>query len=354
MRYSAQTQVIRLNPDAPDKKIIERAAAIIQRGGLVAFPTETVYGLGANALDANAVAHIFSAKSRPASDPVIVHIYDWQQIEAVALHVPAAASTLAAAFWPGPLTLVLHRHPTMPANISAGRGTIAVRMPAHPVALALLKAAHVPIAAPSANLFSRPSATSAQHVLEDLNGHVDMILDAGPTRIGVESTVLDLTTPVPVVLRPGGITLESLRALIPNVQLEEKHLKPDDEAGASPGMLIKHYSPRAEMLVFSGAPDAVLSEIRARTQSYANQGRRAGILVSDEAAACLGDVPAQVCPLGRTLEEISHNLFEKMRQLDAAGVEIILAQAPERAGLGTAIWDRLMRAAEGNVIEVDA
>src|SRR5262245_22416754 len=198
------TKIIIVNPVAPEPAVIQQAASVIRAGGLVAFPTETVYGLGANALDATAVARIFAAKGRPASDPLIVHIAAFAQLDDIAEQIPPLARELAAAFWPGPLTLVLRRRSIVPANVSAGRETVAVRMPAHPVALALCGAAGVPIAAPSANLFTRTSPTEAEHVLEDLAGRIDLLLDGGPTPIGLESTVLDLTQSPPALLRPGG------------------------------------------------------------------------------------------------------------------------------------------------------
>lgn len=353
MRYTAQTQRVKLDGTTPDAALIAQAAQVIRRGGLVAFPTETVYGLGANALDAAAVERIFSAKNRPASDPVIVHIHELGQLAEITVAVPPAVQTLAAAFWPGPLTLVLQRHASIPANVAAGGATVAVRMPQHPVALALLKAAQVPIAAPSANLFSRPSATSAQHVLDDLDGHVDLILDAGPTRIGVESTVLDLTSAVPQVLRPGGVALEDLRNHLPNIEVQARYLTLNDTAGTSPGMLIKHYSPRAQVIVLSGSKDAMVQEIHARTMAHIAQNEKVGIMLPAELYTRCADLPAERINLGDSADEISHNLFQRMRELDALGVDVILTSAPEQHGLGTAIWDRLLRAAEGHIVYLD-
>ncbi len=203
MPYFANTRLLAVDPALPDAAIMRQAADVLRAGGLVAFPTETVYGLGANATDAEAVSRIFSAKQRPASDPLIVHIASPEQLDQVTRFIPDLARTLAARFWPGALTLVLQRGAAVPSNVSAGRTTVAVRMPNHPIARALIQTADLPVAAPSANTFSRPSATSAQHVLDDLNGRVDIILDGGTTPIGVESTVLDLTVDPPVILRPG-------------------------------------------------------------------------------------------------------------------------------------------------------
>jgi L-threonylcarbamoyladenylate synthase len=324
---------------------------VIKAGGLVAFPTETVYGLGANALDAAAVDHIFSAKGRPASDPIIVHVHDQNQLHQVARAIPDLAFELAGRFWPGPLTLVLWRHPDLPANISAGRDTVAVRMPSHPVALALLQMAGVPIAAPSANRFSRPSATSAQHVAEDLIGHVDIILDGGPASIGLESTILDLTKSSPEVLRPGGISLEALQALIPRIHFLPKHLQADDPGIAAPGMLIKHYSPRAELRLFDGSLASVLRAMQSNARELLASGKHVGVLTLDSERYYFDGIPVEIFLLGADLESISHSLFEGMRELDRAGVDVILVRNVEHSGLGLALRDRLLRAAEGRVIE---
>ena len=342
-----------IDPLTPAPHTIALAAATLRRGGLVAFPTETVYGLGANALDAAAVARIFHAKGRPANDPLIVHIATIEQLDQVAADVPALARTLAAAFWPGPLTLVLRRQPIVPASVSAGRASLAVRMPAHAVARALCAAAGVPIAAPSANMFTRPSPTQATHVLEDLDGRIDLLLDGGPTPIGLESTVLDLTQPQPQLLRPGGVPIEALRHFMPELTFEQRYVDVQDAAPASPGMLLKHYSPRAELQLFAGAPEHALAGMRVAAQAAQAAGRRVGILAPDEDAARLADLGAQVVSLGprADLAQIGRLIFAGMRQLDRQGVELILARGVERSGLGLAIWDRLVRAAEGRVID---
>ncbi|MBZ0290333.1 MAG: threonylcarbamoyl-AMP synthase, partial [Anaerolineae bacterium] len=322
-------------------------------GGLVAFPTETVYGLGANATDAHAVSRIFEAKGRPASDPVIVHLYDLAQLEQVAVDIPALAYDLARRFWPGPLTFILRRGEAIPPNVSAGLDTVAVRMPNHTIPLALFRAADLPVAAPSANRFARPSATTAAHVLEDLGGRVDVILDGGSAQIGLESTIVDLTKEIPVVLRPGGITLETLRTAIPDVQLVSRHLRADDQGIEAPGMLLKHYSPRAELLLFNGAFDRVMTRMQAEARERTGAGQRVGILVSDEEAVYFAQIPAVVFQLGPhdDLKQIGSNLFKGFRSLDAQGVDVILVRTVEPSGLGIAIADRLLRAAEGRVIE---
>lgn len=347
---AVETRIFSMQIDALDAKAIETAADVLRKGGLVAFPTETVYGLGANALDASAVDGIFTAKGRPASDPVIVHLYELAQLETVTIDIPSLAYDLAERFWPGPLTLVLRRGAAVPPNISAGMATVAVRMPNHPIPLALFRAADLPVAAPSANRFARPSATTAAHVMEDLAGRVDVVLDGGAAVIGVESTILDLTQATPVVLRPGGIPLESLRSVLPDVGFVSKHLRPEDEGIQAPGMLYKHYSPKAELLLFAGAEANVISAMQARARELVAQGKSIGILTPNAEAAFFADIPAKIFLLGADLDEISHNLFEGMRELDRAGVEVILVRSYEQSGLGLALWDRLLRAAEGHVI----
>jgi L-threonylcarbamoyladenylate synthase len=353
MSYHAETLVLPVSLQALDERIISRAANVLRHGGLVAFPTETVYGLGANALDSVAVSHIFEAKGRPASDPLIVHVASTSQLTEVALDIPPLAWQLVAAFWPGPLTLVLRRGYDVPPNVSAGANTVAVRMPRHPVASALITAAQIPVAAPSANLFARPSPTTAQHVLEDLNGRVDLILDGGPTSIGIESTVLDLTGETPRVLRPGGIPLEQLQAVLPSVTYTSQYLA-EQETAAGPGMLLKHYSPRAEMVLFDGPPAATLAALRTQAEAALAAGRRVGAMVVDDDLPALHDLPIEFAPLGQTSDAAAaaQRLFAALRSLDARGVDVIFARSLPRTGLGLAVWDRLVRAAEGRIISV--
>lgn len=350
--FDLTTRVLQVSPDAPQPEPILEAAQVLRAGGLVAFPTETVYGLGANALDAQAVDSIFAAKGRPASDPIIVHLYDIAQLTTVAQDIPDFAYEVARQFWPGPLTLILQRHPNVPANVSAGMSTVAVRMPSHPVAVALLRAADLPVAAPSANRFARPSATFADHVREDLDGRIDVILDGGAAVIGVESTILDLTKTQPVVLRPGGVPLETLQSLIPNLQLISKHLHEDDQGIEAPGMLYKHYSPRAELRLFNGTEANLIPAMRQDALNQIAQGKKVGMLLPSNEQSLVDDLAVEVVNLGATESEISHSLFNAMRLLDQAAVDVILVHGFSRTGLGLALWDRLLRAAEGHVIEV--
>ena len=357
MTYSAETHRLTVNPLQPEAEIIQQAATIIQAGGLVAFPTETVYGLGANALDSAAIQRIYSAKGRPANNPLIVHTATWSQLETVAVNIPPFAYVLADEFWPGALTLVLERHPQIPDDVSLGRKTVAVRMPSHLVAQALLQAAELPIVAPSANRFTRPSGTTAQHVYDDLAGHVDLILDAGPTPIGLESTVLDLTVTPPIVLRPGGITLDALRTVLPDIQQRDHRINIDDESAqlASPGMLIKHYSPNATVRLFDGPFEAVTDQMRAVAHDEINAGNRVGILTTDGERSLFSDLDLVMVSLGSQtdLEQIARNLFATLRELDAQQVDVILVRQFAAEGLGISIADRLVRAAEGQIILVE-
>jgi L-threonylcarbamoyladenylate synthase len=352
--YSAKTRILRVDPQHPEEANIQIAAQTIRAGGLVAFPTETVYGLGANALDAQALDRIYLAKDRPSSDPIIAHIATLAQLHSLAIDVPEQlVALLAEHFWPGALTLVLKRAPHVPANIATGLNTIAVRMPAHPVARALILASGVPIAAPSANTFTRPSATTAHHVLEDLLDRVDILLDGGETNIGLESTVLDLTNPqTPIILRPGGVLLDDLRRILPTVQLAPRYLT-TDEATSSPGQLLKHYSPRAKIKLFTGPLYSVLLAMKEMAQSHQKRGEKVGLLIATEDCHHLAEYGI-IHALGKRddLKAISHNLFAGMRQLDSQKVDVILTRDFGRTGLGAALWDRLLRASEGRVIDV--
>ncbi|MCS7221363.1 MAG: L-threonylcarbamoyladenylate synthase [Anaerolineae bacterium] len=344
-----QTEVVFVRLSDPDPEILARAAAIIRAGRLVAFPTETVYGLGADALNEAAVARIFAAKGRPAYDPLIVHIADLEDLSRVVSEVPDMARRLAKRFWPGPLTLVLPRADLVPTLVTAGRDTVAVRCPSHPVALALIQASRTPIAAPSANRFGRTSPTTAQHVLDDLGGRVELILDAGPTPIGVESTVLDLTQAIPTILRPGGVPREALEEEIGSVAILEQAPTPTAEMGMpSPGLLARHYAPRAKLYLFLGAPDAVLRAMRQEAQAHLSAHRRVGILVADEDAAAFADldVIGETVGPAEDLNMVARRLFGALRALDAQGVDVILARDFSVQGLGLAVRDRLRRAAD--------
>ncbi len=350
------TQIFTLTPHAPEADLIEQAGQLLRAGGLVAFPTETVYGLGANALDPQAVARIFAAKGRPANDPLIVHLASFEQIETVGRQIPLIAVDLARRFWPGPLTLVIRKKPKIPDNVTAGQETVAVRVPAHPVALALLRAAQVPVAAPSANLFGHTSPTTARHVLDDLGGRIDLILDGGPTPIGLESTVLDITASPPRLLRPGGVPPEELRRLLPDLVLHTVYAAEASAQGLrSPGSLLKHYAPRARLTLLEGSREACLERMKTLTSELFAGGQRVGLLTVQEDAETLSGLPADQIILGSEsdLEQVGRNLFAALRELDRRGVDAIIVRMPPKASLGLTIWDRLYRAAQGNILSVE-
>ena len=349
------TDVLALDPDHPDPGGIARAADVLRRGGLVAFPTETVYGLGAHALKVAAVRRIFEAKGRPAEDPLIVHVHDVQVLNALTEDRPDSVEALASRFWPGPLTMVLRRSSAVPREVTAGLDTVAIRIPAHPIAFALISAASIPVAAPSANLFSRPSPTRAAHVLEDLDGRIDLLIDGGSTTVGVESTVIDLTGPVPTILRPGAVTVEMIRTVLPRVRLADAAARQTGAGMKSPGLLSRHYSPRAELTLYEGPTRAVLERIIADATDAIAGGRRAAVIAADEDE--LGDAPAtlRIARLGpeRDHNRLAANLYNTLRGLDAERVEVILARTfADESGLALAIHDRLRRAAAGRIIRV--
>ena len=351
-----QTLVLKVNSRKPGIKKVRVAAGIIRKGGLVAFPTETVYGLGADALNSKAVLALFEAKKRPLDNPPIVHVENMSDVRRLAEQVPLKAERLMKEFWPGPLTLIFKRSEKVPDVTVAGLETIAIRMPQHAVALALIKESNCPIAAPSANLAGKPSPTSAKHVFVDLNGRIDAILDGGPTPIGVESTVLDLSVDPPQVLRPGGASLEALRRVLVDVKLHpfvvaEKELS--IEKARSPGMKHKHYAPKAEVIVVEGAIPAVLAKVKELSESYGLKGLRVGILATDETIR--GYEADVVKSLGSrfNLDVVAQNLFSLLREFDAEGVDVIIAESVPTEGLGLAVMNRLRKASGYNIVKAE-
>lgn len=336
------------NPGTAEaRQALDRAAAILRGGGLVALPTETVYGLGANALDRLALEKIFAAKSRPAWDPVIVHVASREMLEGLVDRVPAAAQRLMDAFWPGPLTLLLPRTSAVPDAVTAGRPLVGVRMPSHPVALELIRRAAVPVAAPSANRFGHVSPTTAEHVLDDLNGRIDAVLDAGPAARGVESTVLDPSQTPMVIYRPGAVTAEQIREIAGPVELyagSEELTDAPAEALPSPGVGLRHYAPRARLVLIE-ALDGELGECLAEA-ALAERGVKLGVMLPEGITAAQKIVAAQVYPWGRwnSPETLAQELYAGLRALDAAGCTVILCPLPKADGIGAAIRDRLKKA----------
>ena len=358
-----KTRVLSVDPQQPEPAAIEEAATALREGKLVAFPTETVYGLGAHALNEAAVQKIFDAKERPATDPLIVHIAHVGQVSQCAASFPALARKLALSFWAGPLTLILPKKPSIPDLVTAGLPNVALRAPAHRVARALVETAGIPIAAPSANRFSRPSPTTAAHVAHDLDGRVDLILDGGAADIGLESTIVDFSVDPPVLRRPGGITFEQVHSLVPEVVLgAAPEQGSDDEAQVAPGQLTRHYAPTADLTLYEGDAARVVERIGADVRTAVAQGRRVGILAPEEDLNELAPVVAatasagrvEVRPFGarRDVARAARELFAALRDLDASGVDVIFASSPGSAGLALAIHDRLTRAADGRIKKV--
>ena len=350
-----KTLVLKVNPRKPEIQKLQIAADFIRKGGLVAFPTETVYGLGADALNPKAVLALFEAKKRPLDNPPIVHVENARDVYRLAKTVPRKAEGLMEKFWPGPLTLVLERSELVPDVTVAGLDTIAVRMPKHNVALALIKRSGCPIAAPSANLAGKPSPTTAEHVFEDLNGRIDAILDGGPTLIGVESTVLDLSVQPPQILRPGGTSFEALKEFLGDVKLHPFVAAEREQAvveARSPGMRHKHYAPNAKLILVEGSLENVVEKVQEMIKSCSAKGSKVGVLATDETASKYkADV---VKSLGSrfNLAIIAQNLFSLLRELDAEGVDVIVAEGVPAEGLGLAVMNRLRRASGYNIVKV--
>lgn len=344
-----ETKVLQLTPEA-----IREAADALRAGELVGIPTETVYGLGANALDENAVRKIFAAKGRPADNPLIVHVASLEDAEPLC-HISDTARALAARFCPGPLTIIMPRKEIVPDVVTAGLDTVAVRVPAHPVAQALLRECGLPVAAPSANTSGKPSPTTAQHVYHDMNGKLPVILDGGECEVGLESTVITLAGDIPTVLRPGGVTPEMLLEVLPEVRVADSVLRPlqAGEKALSPGMMYQHYAPGGVLTMVSGRQENVERICKQLCHQAQSDGKTACILAFDEHLAAYEGM--QVLSIGTLSdpETISHKLFAVLRQLDEQGVDVMFSEILPAEGLGLAIMNRLSRAAGFRTINAD-
>ena len=346
-----KTEVLKIENPAQftelDMEHIRKAASVIRSGGLVAFPTETVYGLGANALDEHAAGKIYEAKGRPSDNPLIAHVSCLQEIEALVRRIPEKGRILAEAFWPGPMTLIFPKSERVPYGTTGGLDTVAVRMPSEATAAELIRLSGVPIAAPSANTSGRPSPTRAEHVFQDMNGKIDMILDGGPVGIGVESTIVDVTEEVPVLLRPGAITMEMLTAVVGEVRVDPAILGPmsPDIRPKAPGMKYRHYAPRADLTLVEGELSQVILQINRMAQEKTEAGYRVGIICTDETRGCypLGEVRS----IGERAREetVAHNLYGVLRDFDDLGVDCIFSESFSEHHLGQAIMNRLSKAA---------
>jgi L-threonylcarbamoyladenylate synthase len=349
-----KTVLLKVDPRAPDIERVRVAARVIRSGGLVAFPTETVYGLGADALNATAVLALFEAKNRPLDNPPIVHVCDVKDVYRVARDVPAMAEELMRLFWPGPLTLILKRSGVVPDVAVAGLDTVAVRMPRHGVALALIRESQCPISAPSANLAGKPSPTTAKHVLDDLDGKIDAVLDGGPTVVGVESTVLDLTVDPPQVLRPGGTPFEVLKEVLGGVELNPavaaERPVPVGKV-RSPGLKHKHYAPDADVVVVEGELSAVVGKVKELAMFYMGRGSRVGVLCTDETAGSYRVDVVKSLGSRSDMVSVAQSLFARLREFDLEGVDVIVAEGVPLEGLGLAVMNRLRRAAGYNIVK---
>lgn len=340
--------------DANSPEAVAEAARLFSEGKLVGFPTETVYGLGANALDREAVLSIFAAKGRPADNPLIVHIWDRGQLDGLC-RIPAGAERLMDAFWPGPLTLLFPRTEKIPDEVTAGLPTVAIRMPSMPCTRELLKACGLPIAAPSANRSGRPSPTTAAHVLEDMDGRIPLILDGGECQVGLESTVLDLTHGQPTILRPGGVTREMIADVLhEEIALAGSILRPlqPDEQALSPGMRYRHYAPEGNVTLVRGPEEAVLGTMRERCTADRAQGKKSCVLCFTEHMERLKDCDPHDIGSVSDDREVAHRLFDILRKLDQEGMETIYSEVVPPEGVGLAVMNRLGRAAAFRTLDV--
>lgn len=346
------TRLFHIRPQdaASDHPTIIECAEILKRGGLVAIPTETVYGLGGNALDSAAVARIFDAKQRPSWDPLIVHVSDFEMVGRIAQEFPIKVRELAEQFWPGPLTVLLRRSPELPPSVTAGGDIVGVRMPAHPVARTLIAAANTPLAAPSANRFGRTSPTTAEHVLRDLDGRINAVLDAGPTSVGIESTVINALTTPAVLLRPGGVTREQLESVLGPIDVYRVTPGVEAKALASPGLTSRHYAPQAKLVLVQGSREALLEAIRKHVAREGERGEYVGVMAPqdwlDDASLAGGGLVLFDWGMWGDWAQLARNLFSGLRYLDKPGVSAILCPLPSEEGFGLALRDRLTRAAQ--------
>ena len=347
------TRILKIDENNADE-VIAQAGEVLKNGGLVAFPTETVYGLGGDALKEDAAHKIYSAKGRPSDNPLIVHIADIAALDELAYDIPDSAYKLADTFWPGPLTMIFKKKEIVPYGTTGGLDTVAVRMPSHPVAAKLIKDSGVYIAAPSANLSGRPSPTRAEHVIEDMDGRIDMIIDGGAIEIGIESTIVDMTSDVPMILRPGYVTADMIRDVLGDVSFDPTVLAHSTVQGRpkAPGMKYRHYAPKASLTIVEGEQEKVTAKINELLKEGEAAGEKIGVIASTETAAdYLGGI---VRTIGSRSDElsISRHLFGILRDFDTLQVDRIYSESFETPQMGQAIMNRLMKAAGHQVMEV--
>lgn len=348
-----ETQIRKLDYDAIDRDVIEEAAKVLKEGGLVAFPTETVYGLGGDALNPASSEKIYGAKGRPSDNPLIVHIARKEDVYRIADRVSEEAGKLMQAFWPGPLTLIFPKKPLVPDKTTGGLQTVAVRMPSDKIAAAFIQAAGGFVAAPSANTSGRPSTTTAEHVAEDLSGRIEMILDGGQAVIGLESTIVDVSEKRPMLLRPGVITREMLEAVIGPIETDQALIAPDsDVRPKAPGMKYRHYAPKAALTIVEGKPEDVTAAVNRWAAMAEAEGKRVGIIATDETAGSYKKGVVKSLGARSHEEEISRHLFEVLRSFDETDVDCIYSESFGEAAIGQALMNRLLKAAGHRVVQV--
>ena len=348
-----ETKVEKIEKTQMNMDIINAAGQILKQGGLVAFPTETVYGLGANALDEEAARKTYAAKGRPSDNPLIVHIASLEDLYPITRKVPEKAVALAEKFWPGPLTMIFEKSELVPHGTTGGLETVAVRMPDNEVALALIRAGGGYVSGPSANKSGRPSPTMARHVLDDLEGRIDMILDGGPVHIGVESTIVDMTVEPPMILRPGAVTKEMLEETVGEVAVDHTILTADTKTPPkAPGMKYRHYAPRAEMTVVEGPLEKVVDKIGELAAARENEGHRVGIIATQETMDRYGYENVKCIGTREDESTVAANLYAILREFDDDGTEYIYSEAFASDGIGSAVMNRLLKAAGHHVINV--
>lgn len=352
-----ETKIIQVTKENIEQTAKE-AASVWADGGLVAFPTETVYGLGGNGLNKEASKKIYAAKGRPSDNPLILHIADMEQLYPLVKtdneKIMARAKALADAFWPGPLTMILPKADNIPYETTGGLDTVAIRMPSHPVARRLLQVCQLPIAAPSANLSGRPSPTSASHVIEDMDGRIDMIIDGGDVGIGVESTIVDLTGETPMLLRPGFVTPEMLEEVLGSVETDAAVYRQvgKDVHPKAPGMKYRHYAPKASMVLVEGTKEQVVNYINEETRKKREQGKRIGVMATDESKdSYQADVILSVGSRA-SMDSVAHNLFRALREFDEENVDFIYSESFDASGCGFAVMNRLLKAAGHQVVKL--
>lgn len=349
-----ETIIKKMDTDQIDMQVIAKAGSILQKGGLVAFPTETVYGLGANALDESAAKKTYAAKGRPSDNPLIVHIARLEALEKIVKKIPKEAPKLAERFWPGPLTMIFEKSEKIPYGTTGGLDTVAVRMPDNPIALALIEAGGGYVSAPSANTSGRPSPTLAAHVMGDLSGKIEMILDGDAVEIGVESTILDMTVTPPMILRPGAITKEMLERVIGEVTIDSAILSADSKVPPkAPGMKYRHYAPKATLFIVEGEEEEVPKAIQKLVREKEKNGMRVGIISTMERAKCYKEGIVKVIGTRKDEDLIAHNLYRILREFDEEDVQYIYSEAFASQGIGNAIMNRLMKAAGQQKIMAD-